>query len=174
MEGHAAAAKPRGISQVKELSVVRNLVSTKLVGALVAKGVSPVFEQTYLKVDDSEVQMHGSIQQGFAVSNNNNFLTMDTSDGTGAMTEVGLRILSHQPEPPSRVRPELPAAFDAWMKKARAKKREERFASAAELAEALLEVSRAPLQREHAWPRRQVNHHHGNLDDTSPHDAVRR
>lgn len=67
--------------------MVRNFMRTAVAGALVATGVSPVFAQTSFKVADREVQVHGSIQQGFAISNNNNFLTMDTSDGTGAMTD---------------------------------------------------------------------------------------
>jgi serine/threonine protein kinase len=72
--------------------------------------------------------------------------------GTGSMTELGVRILTHQPDPPSRVRPELPATFDAWMKKALAKSRNERFASATELADALLAACSAPAPRRRFWP----------------------
>jgi hypothetical protein len=72
--------------------VVRNIVRTTFVGALVATGVSPVFAQTSFKVADREVQVHGSIQQGFVVSDNNNFLTMDTSDGTAAMTDGAFNV----------------------------------------------------------------------------------
>ena len=38
------------------------------------------------------VQIHGFVQQGFAYSNQNNFLTMNTSQGSFAMTEGGLNI----------------------------------------------------------------------------------
>jgi hypothetical protein len=73
----------------KELPVVRNVVRTALVGALVLTGAASSFAQssTSFKVANREVQVHGSIQQGFVVSDNNNFLTMDTSDGTAAMTD---------------------------------------------------------------------------------------
>jgi hypothetical protein len=67
--------------------VVRNLMRSTLAGALVVTGVTSAFAQTSFKVADREVQVHGSIQQGFVISDNNNFLTMDTSDGTAAMTD---------------------------------------------------------------------------------------
>ncbi len=72
--------------------MVRHIVRTALVGALAATGVSPVFAQTSFKVADREVQVHGSIQQGFVFSDNNNFLTMDTSDGTAAMTDGAFNV----------------------------------------------------------------------------------
>jgi serine/threonine-protein kinase len=55
--------------------------------------------------------------------------------GTGSMTELGLRILTTKPELPSSVRPELPEALDAWMKRALNKRRDGRFANTAEFAE---------------------------------------
>jgi serine/threonine-protein kinase len=61
-----------------------------------------------------------------------------TPFGAGSMSELGLRILTTQPPLPSSARPELPKAFDAWMKKGLAKRREERFATATELADALV------------------------------------
>jgi serine/threonine-protein kinase len=51
-----------------------------------------------------------------------------------------MRILTTTPHAPSTLRPELPKRFDEWMKKALAKRREERFASAAELANTLVEA----------------------------------
>jgi len=41
-------------------------------------------------VDGRDVQIHSFAQQGFAYSNHNNFLTMNTSDGTFAMTDGGV------------------------------------------------------------------------------------
>jgi serine/threonine protein kinase len=68
--------------------------------------------------------------------------------GSGTLHEIGLRILTVEPPAPSSLRPELPPAFDAWMKKALAKRRDERFASAPELSEALLAASTArPVTR---------------------------
>src|SRR5262249_8128533 len=64
-----------------------------------------------------------------------------TPFGSGGLGELGLRILSTNPPPPSSVRPDLPRRFDEWMKKALAKRREDRFASAAELTSALAEAT---------------------------------
>ncbi len=48
---------------------------------------TPAFAQSSFKIGDKEVQTHGSIQQGFVFSSGNNFLTMNTRDGSGAMTD---------------------------------------------------------------------------------------
>jgi len=42
------------------------------------------------KVDGRDVQIHSFAQQGFAYSNENNFLSMDTSKGSLAMTDAGV------------------------------------------------------------------------------------
>ena len=39
-----------------------------------------------------DFQVHSSVQQGFAYSNNNNFLTMDTSRGSFAMTDAAVNV----------------------------------------------------------------------------------
>jgi hypothetical protein len=44
------------------------------------------------KVGSKEVQVHGFLQQGFAVSNNNNFLSMKTSNGSFSMTDGGVNV----------------------------------------------------------------------------------
>jgi len=44
------------------------------------------------KIFDRSVQVHGYGSQGFAYSNNNNFLTMNTSNGSPALTEGALNI----------------------------------------------------------------------------------
>lgn len=64
-----------------------------------------------------------------------------TPFGTGNVSELGMRILTTAPPPPSSYRPDLPKTFDDWMKKALAKKRDDRFATAAELAKALVEAT---------------------------------
>lgn len=58
----------------------------------------------------------------------------------GSEAEVGARILALEPAPPSAVRPGLPAAFDAWMKRGLAKDRERRFQTIDELASSLAAV----------------------------------
>ena len=46
------------------------------------------------KVLSREVQFHGWISQGFVYTNQNNWLTMNTSSGSGAMTDMGLNVSS--------------------------------------------------------------------------------
>ena len=79
-----------------------------------------------------------------------------TPFGGGSMSELGLRILTMTPATPSTTRPDLPAGFDAWMKKGLAKRREERFASATELADALVAVANGavPVLVERVEPER--------------------
>ena len=45
--------------------------------------------QFNLEVGGRPVQVHSFVQQGFAYSNQNNYLTMQTSHGSGAMTDGG-------------------------------------------------------------------------------------
>lgn len=42
------------------------------------------------KLFERDVQVHGWLSQGFAYSNDNNYLTMNTSSGSGAFTDAGL------------------------------------------------------------------------------------
>ncbi len=57
-------------------------VSALLVGATTARAQQ-------FTVANKTVQVHGFASQGFAVSNDNNFLTMDTSNGSATMTDFG-------------------------------------------------------------------------------------
>jgi serine/threonine-protein kinase len=66
-----------------------------------------------------------------------------TPFGSGNLGELGLRILSTNPAPPSSVRPDLSRHFDEWMRKGLAKKREDRFATAIELSAALVQATGA-------------------------------
>ena len=58
----------------------------------VAMSIIPglLYGQTDFSVAGREVQVHGFASQGFAYSNQNNFLTMNTSQGSFAMTDFGL------------------------------------------------------------------------------------
>src|SRR3984885_14151094 len=44
------------------------------------------------KLLDRTVQVHGFASQGFVYTNDNNWLTMDTSDGSAAFTDFGLNM----------------------------------------------------------------------------------
>ena len=46
------------------------------------------------KLFDRKVQVHGFVSQGFVYTNDNNWLTMDTSDGSAAFTDFGLNLSS--------------------------------------------------------------------------------
>jgi len=63
-----------------------------------------------------------------------------TPFSSGGLGELGLRILTTNPPLPSSVRPDLPKAFDEWMKRGLSKQREYRFSTATELANALVEA----------------------------------
>ena len=47
-----------------------------------------------VKIGSKEVQVHGSFQQGFIFTDKNNFLTMDTTSGSGAMTDGAVNLSS--------------------------------------------------------------------------------
>src|SRR5947208_10328609 len=49
---------------------------------------------TSLTIDRRTVQMHGFLSEGFAYSNGNNYLTMNTSAGSFAMTDGGFNVSS--------------------------------------------------------------------------------
>ncbi len=59
------------------------------------------------KIGGKEIQVHGFLQQGFAVSNNNNFLSMKTSSGSFSMTDGGINL-------PVRVTPKLRIGAQAF------------------------------------------------------------
>jgi hypothetical protein len=44
------------------------------------------------KLFDRQVQIHGFASQGFVYTNNNNWLTMKTSDGSAAFTDFGANV----------------------------------------------------------------------------------
>lgn len=46
------------------------------------------------KLADHTIQVHGFASQGFVYTNQNNWLTMNTSSGSGAMTDMGLNVSS--------------------------------------------------------------------------------
>jgi hypothetical protein len=57
--------------------------------------VGPITLQAQdFKLFDRTVQVHGFVSQGFIYTNDNNWLTMNTSQGSGAMTDFGLNMSS--------------------------------------------------------------------------------
>jgi hypothetical protein len=65
-----------------------------VVCALMLLSCVPASGQTSFKVGQAEVQVHGSIQQGFVWSDENNFLTMPTTSGSGEMTDGAMNMSS--------------------------------------------------------------------------------
>ena len=47
-----------------------------------------------VRIWNRTVQVHGFVSQGFVYTNQNNWLTMNTTAGSGAMTEMGLNVSS--------------------------------------------------------------------------------
>jgi hypothetical protein len=67
-------------------------VNIVLIVAAISLAPALLDAQVEFEVADREVQIHGFLSQGFAYSNQNNFLTMNTSQGSGAMTDFGFNI----------------------------------------------------------------------------------
>ncbi len=61
--------------------------------------------------------------------------------GSGALSELAMRIVSTEPPTPTALAPDLPAEFDLWVQKGLAKKADARFQSARELADSLAMVA---------------------------------
>jgi hypothetical protein len=72
----------------------RNAMRVGLTALCVSVSASPLFAQAF-KLGDKEVQLHGSFQQGFAISDTNNFLTMNTDAGSGEMTDFAFNASSN-------------------------------------------------------------------------------
>jgi hypothetical protein len=73
-------------------SVMRSRIAA--VCAWLVVGAIPASAQTSFTIGQAEVQVHGSIQQGFVWSEHNNFLTMDTTEGSGEMTDGAFNMSS--------------------------------------------------------------------------------
>jgi hypothetical protein len=73
---------------VSQEAVGRVVVAMAFVAAAATQGAA----QTSFKVGEKEVQVHGFVQQGFVASSGNNFLTLQSEDGSGAMTDGGVNV----------------------------------------------------------------------------------
>lgn len=58
-------------------------------------GAGSLSQAQEFKVWNRAVQVHGFFSQGFVKTDQNNWLTMHTSTGSGAMTDMGLNMSSH-------------------------------------------------------------------------------
>jgi hypothetical protein len=63
-----------------------------VLAAVFSAAPSVLLAQLDFRLADRDVQVHGFASQGFAYSNQNNYLTMDTSRGSFAMTDGGINI----------------------------------------------------------------------------------
>ena len=72
-------------------------------------------------------------------------LTGEYPFGNGTLSEMGVRIVTLMPRPPSELVPELPKAIDAWIERALAKSPGDRFESAGALAAAFAEAAGVEL-----------------------------
>jgi hypothetical protein len=76
------------------MSTYRTAAVRATMAALVLAGATSASAQSSFTVGEKEVQVHGSVQQGFVFSSGNNFLTMNTRDGSGAMTDAAFNLSS--------------------------------------------------------------------------------
>lgn len=63
--------------------------------ALAALFSASAVQAQSVTVGGKEIAVHGFVQQGFNVTDENNFLTMDTTKGSAAMTDAGLNVSSN-------------------------------------------------------------------------------
>ncbi|MBI2393068.1 MAG: serine/threonine protein kinase [Deltaproteobacteria bacterium] len=61
--------------------------------------------------------------------------------GSGALSELAMRIVATEPPVPTTLAPDLPHEFDLWVKKGLAKKPEDRFQNARDLSDSLSMVA---------------------------------
>jgi hypothetical protein len=66
------------------------LIRKFLVSLAIMVCVSPVAVHAQFQIANRPVQIHGFVSQGFAYSNQNNYLTMKTSEGSFALTDGGI------------------------------------------------------------------------------------
>jgi hypothetical protein len=69
----------------------RRIVGPAFLCVCLLAGRSTLDAQEF-KLFDRTVQVHGFVSQGFVYTNDNNWLTMDTSQGSGAITDFGLNM----------------------------------------------------------------------------------
>jgi hypothetical protein len=71
--------------------MVRGIRGVALLCVSLSAGAIALRAQEF-KLFDRTIQVHGFVSQGFVYTNDNNWLTMDTSDGSGAFSDFGLNM----------------------------------------------------------------------------------
>src|SRR5687767_144399 len=67
-------------------------MKSQLLALFVAAGAAATLNAQQFEVAGRTVQVHGFVTQGFAYSNQNNYLSMKTSEGSFAFTDGGLNL----------------------------------------------------------------------------------
>jgi hypothetical protein len=71
---------------------MHSMIKTTLLAGLLFAAPAVIHAQFDFTVDQRQVQVHSFVSQGFAYSNDNNYLTMNTSQGSFAMTDFGVNV----------------------------------------------------------------------------------
>jgi eukaryotic-like serine/threonine-protein kinase len=95
--------------------------------------------------DDPRVDVYAVGAVLYRMLTGRTYLDFDARETPGAQAENVLRIRGQAPLPPGRYNPGIPAWLDRVVLRALAKRREERYGSAAELREALLRRAASPV-----------------------------
>ena len=74
----------------KFFSLIERRILVAVVVLYVSRAVTVQAQE--FKLFDREVQVHGWLSQGFLYTDQNNWLTMNTTSGSGAMTDMGLNM----------------------------------------------------------------------------------
>jgi hypothetical protein len=87
----SSAAGPQKKEKGNERKMHSRMKTAVLAGLLCA-APAVMHAQFDFTVDGRQFQVHSFVSQGFAYSNDNNYLTMNTSQGTFAMTDAGVNV----------------------------------------------------------------------------------
>jgi len=69
---------------------MHSVIRTSLLTALLGAAPAVMYAQVDFTVDGRQVQVHSFASQGFMYSNNNNYLSLNTSQGSFAFTDFGI------------------------------------------------------------------------------------
>jgi hypothetical protein len=74
----------------KFFSLIERVILVAVMVSHVSRAITAQAQE--FKLFDHEVQVHGWLSQGFVYTDQNNWLTMSTTSGSGAMTDMGLNM----------------------------------------------------------------------------------
>src|SRR5689334_1956210 len=85
--------RAQGLSgRYRIMRVQKSVVRTLGFVGLAALGAAQASAQTSVTVGGREIQVHGFVQQGFVFTDDNSFLTMGSSNGSGEMTDGAFNV----------------------------------------------------------------------------------